>query len=95
MEVFFLGDSEFSQVDDEEQPSQGPIARRRRGRARIGKEELPPIIPALGRQRQEDVWEFEVRLVYMASSRTVRATQRGPVSEHNNDKREKRGNNDL
>jgi hypothetical protein len=34
------------------------------------------LIPALGRQRQE---EFEVSLNYRVSSRTVRATQRNPV----------------
>jgi hypothetical protein len=37
-----------------------------------------PLIPALGRQRQV---EFEVSLVYKVSSRTVRATQRNPVSK--------------
>jgi hypothetical protein len=35
-----------------------------------------PLIPALGRQRQEDLCEFEANLIYRASSRTARATQR-------------------
>ena len=33
-----------------------------------------PLIPALGRQRQEDLCEFEASLVYRVSSRTARAT---------------------
>jgi len=35
-----------------------------------------PLILALRRQRQVDLYEFEVSLVYKASSRTARATQR-------------------
>ena len=35
------------------------------------------------RQRQADLYEFEANLVYGASSRTVRATQRNPVSKQN------------
>jgi hypothetical protein len=31
-----------------------------------------PLIPALGRQRQEDLFEFEASLVFRASSRTAR-----------------------
>ena len=34
-----------------------------------------PIIPALGRQRPVDLWEFEASLVYRASSRPAKATQ--------------------
>jgi hypothetical protein len=37
------------------------------------------VVPALGRQRQEDLCEFEASLVYRVSSRTARATQRNPV----------------
>ena len=33
-----------------------------------------PLIPALGRQRQEDFCEFKASLVYRASSRTTGAT---------------------
>ena len=41
-----------------------------------------PLIPALGRQRQVDLCEFEVNLVYRASSKNVRAvTKRNPVSK--------------
>ena len=40
-----------------------------------------PLIPALGRQRQADLHEFEASLVYK-SSRTARTvTQRNPVSK--------------
>ena len=37
------------------------------------------LIPTLRRQRQVDLCEFEVSLVYKASSRTARATQRNPA----------------
>ena len=37
------------------------------------------MIPALGRQRQEDLCEFEASLAYRISCRTARATQRNPV----------------
>jgi hypothetical protein len=41
-----------------------------------------PLIPALRRQRQVDLCDFETSLVYKSSSRTVRVvTQRNPVSE--------------
>ena len=33
------------------------------------------LIPALGRQRQGDLYEFEAFLVYKASSRTARAVR--------------------
>ena len=36
------------------------------------------LIPALRRQRQADLCEFEASLVYRVSSRTFRATQRNP-----------------
>ena len=39
-----------------------------------------PLIPALGKQRQSDLCEFEASLVYRASFRTgTKATQRNPV----------------
>ena len=38
-----------------------------------------PLIPAFGRQRQEDHHEFEASLVYRVSSRTAKATQRNLV----------------
>jgi hypothetical protein len=34
------------------------------------------LIPALGKQRQVDLCEFEASLVYRVSSRTARATHR-------------------
>jgi hypothetical protein len=40
-----------------------------------------PLIPALGRQRQVDLYEFEDSLVYRVSSRPARSTQRNPVSK--------------
>ena len=40
-----------------------------------------PLIPALGRQRQAGLFEFEASMVYKKSSRTVRVTQRNPVSK--------------
>ena len=40
-----------------------------------------PLTPALGRQRQAYLYEFEASLVYKVSSRTARTTQRNPVSE--------------
>jgi hypothetical protein len=36
------------------------------------------LIPAFGRQRQANLYEFEVSLAYKGSSRTM--TQRNPVS---------------
>ena len=33
-----------------------------------------PVIPALGRQKQMDLCEFEASLVYIVSSRTAKAT---------------------
>jgi len=39
-----------------------------------------PLIPAVGRQSQVHLCEFKASLVYRASSRTARATQRNPAS---------------
>jgi hypothetical protein len=41
-----------------------------------------PLIPALEKQRQANFSEIEASLVYRASSRTARATQRNPVSKN-------------
>ena len=38
-----------------------------------------PLIPALRRQRQMDLCEFETSLVYKVRSRTARATKRNTV----------------
>jgi flagellar biosynthesis/type III secretory pathway protein FliH len=48
------------------------------------------VTPALGRQRQVDLYEFEASLVYKVSSRTARVTQRNPVSKNQKKKKEKR-----
>jgi hypothetical protein len=39
------------------------------------------LLPALRKQRQADLSEFEASLVYRVSPRTARATQRNPVSK--------------
>jgi hypothetical protein len=39
------------------------------------------LLPALGRQRESDLCEFKASPVYNVNSRTVRATQRNPVSK--------------
>ena len=44
------------------------------------------MIPALWRQRQIDLCEFEASLVYKVCSRIVWATQRNPVSKQNQNK---------
>ena len=46
-----------------------------------------PLIPALGRQRQVDLCEFEASLVSRASARIgSKATQRNPVSKKQTNK---------
>jgi hypothetical protein len=52
-----------------------------------------PLIPALWRQRQEDLYEFEASLVYKVSSRTTlrTVTQRKPVSRERGEGRRERG----
>ena len=40
-----------------------------------------PLIPALGRQRQEDLCEFEASLVYTVSSRTGSIATEKPYLE--------------
>ena len=44
------------------------------------------MIPALRSQRQVDLYEFEAILVYRASSRTAKATERNPVLKNQNKK---------
>jgi hypothetical protein len=46
-----------------------------------------PLIPALGRQRQADSYEFGASLVYRVSSRTTRAIQRNPVLKNKRKKK--------
>ena len=43
--------------------------------------ECTSLIPALERQRQIDLCEFEISLVHRVSSRTARVSQRNPVSK--------------
>ena len=40
-----------------------------------------PLIPVLGRQRQEKLCEFKANMVYRVRSRTAMATQKNPVSK--------------
>ena len=50
-----------------------------------------PLIPALGKQRQVDLYEFKSNLVYKESSKTARAvTQRNSVLKNQNKKKEKK-----
>ena len=50
-----------------------------------------PLIPALGKQRQADLHEFKVSLVYRVSSRTEnKATQRNHVLKNQKEKKIKR-----
>ena len=41
----------------------------------------PTLIPALGRQRQVNLCEFEASLVYRVSSRIARATQKNSFTK--------------
>ena len=41
---------------------------------------LTPLVPALGRQRQIDLYKSEANLKSTVSSKTFRATQKDPVS---------------
>ena len=51
-----------------------------------------PLIPALGRQSQADLYEFEASLIYRVSSKTARDTQRNNRTERGGwgEEREKR-----
>jgi hypothetical protein len=53
------------------------------------------FIPAVGRKREVDLCEFKASLVYRASSRAARDTQRNPVwkNKANNNKEKKFPNN--
>jgi hypothetical protein len=48
-----------------------------------------PLLPVLGRQRQEDLCEFEASLVYIMSSRTARAIWRDPISKEKKKRKKK------
>jgi hypothetical protein len=47
-------------------------------------------LPALGRQKQADLCEFEASLIYRVSSRTARAIHRNPVSKKQKQKNNKK-----
>ena len=50
-----------------------------------------PLIPALRRQRQVNLCEFEASLVYRTSSRTAKTvTQRNPVSKERRERKKER-----
>jgi hypothetical protein len=44
------------------------------------------LIPALRRERQADLCDFEASLVYRVNSRTSRGTQRNPVLKNKQNK---------
>ena len=43
--------------------------------------QLKYLVPTFRRERQADLCEFEVRLVYIETSRSGRTTKRDPVSK--------------
>jgi hypothetical protein len=43
---------------------------------------LMPLIPALRRLKQEDLFEFQASVLYKASFSSAKATQRNPVSKN-------------
>ena len=45
-----------------------------------------PIVPALGRQRQADLCEFQASLVYIMSSGTAKTIERDPVTNKQTNK---------
>jgi hypothetical protein len=49
-----------------------------------------PLIPALRRQKQNDLCEFELSLVYRSSTRTVWAMQRNSVLKKKKRKKERK-----
>jgi hypothetical protein len=48
-----------------------------------------PLIPALKRQRQADLYEIKASLAYRVSSRTAKSTQRNPTLKTNNNNKNK------
>jgi hypothetical protein len=48
-----------------------------------------PLTLAFGRQKQIDVYEFEVSLVYRVNSRPARDREKNPVSKQNKLKKNK------
>jgi hypothetical protein len=50
-----------------------------------------PLVLALGRQKQTDLHEFKVSLIYKVSSRTDRATQGNAISKNKTNKQQTKG----
>ena len=82
----------------EEKMEQGPLRELRRKGSAVGRSTPQPchriqdpekeacvqcLKPTLRRQKQVDLCEFKVSLLYRGSSRTARAIQRSPVSKIN------------
>ena len=49
-----------------------------------------PLVPVLGRQRQEDLCDLEASLVYRVSAMIAKDTQRNPVSKEGKKKKERK-----
>ena len=49
-----------------------------------------PLVPVLGRQRQEDLCDLEASLVYRVSAMIAKDTQRNPVSKEGKKKKKER-----
>jgi hypothetical protein len=54
-----------------------------------------PLIPALRRQRQADLCEFEDRLIYRVCFRATKATERHPVPPKKKTKANKQKTNQI
>ena len=48
-----------------------------------------PLISVVGRQRQEDLCESQISLVYIVSSRTAKAMKKDPVTKKKKTKNKK------
>ena len=54
-----------------------------------------PSVPLLRRQRQADLCEFEVSLVYKVNSRTAKAIKRNPVSKQTKQQQKNRNHSEI
>lgn len=66
----------WENTQDDESSNLSPVER-----CMVGEWQLPPSSPALRKQKQDDLCEFEDSLVYRGSCRTAKATQIIPVSK--------------
>ena len=55
----------------------------------ISRRKLQLGVGGAWRQRQADLCEFKASLIYKVSSRTIRSTQRNPVSKKQKEKKRK------